>query len=73
MLNHSLALQCHVEMQAMMVKEWLDFYKDDLPMPAQSVQSPEAMMDDIDQRVTRLHRFADVIYGEWIKVLARTD
>ena len=72
-IGHALALQCHVEMQAHMVREWLDYYKDDLPAPAQSVQSSEAMLDDIDQRITHLHGFADIIYGEWLKGLDRTD
>ena len=73
MLDHSLALQCHVEMQSIMVQEWLDYYKDDLPLPGQSVQSPSAMMAVIDQRISHLHRFADIVYGEWIKALARAD
>lgn len=71
-LGHSLALQFHVEMRAHMVKEWLDCYRDDLPAPAPSVQSPEAMLDDIDRRITALHAFAEIIYGEWVKGLDRT-
>ena len=72
-LAHSMAVQCHVEMLTVMVKEWLEYYKDDLPPPAQSVQSPEVMMDDIDQRIIHLHGVADIIYGEWIKGLDRKD
>jgi len=71
-IGHSLALQFHVEMQAHMVREWLDYYRDELLASSQSVQSPEAMLDDIDQRITALHGFADIVYSEWVKGLDRT-
>ena len=72
-LGHSLALQFHVEMQVDMVREWVDYYKDELLASSQSVQSPEAMLEDIDRRITALHAFADIIYGEWLKGLDRTS
>lgn len=72
-LGNTLALQFHVEMQAHMVSEWLECYRNELPAPARSVQSPEVMLDDIDRRITALHAFADIIYGEWLQGLNRTS
>jgi len=69
-LGTTLALQCHVEMQAGMVKEWLEYYKDDIPAPSPSVQSLEEMLRDIDRRIAALHAFADMIYGVWLKGFA---
>ena len=66
-LNNTYALQCHVEMTAAAVKEWLDFYQNDLPAPCESVQSSKEMLHNIDQRIASLQKFADVIYTQWLK------
>ena len=71
-LGNSLALQCHVEMQADMVSAWLEYYKNELPPPSPSNQSAAEMLRDIDRRVAALHAFADVIYGAWIKGFNQT-
>jgi GMP synthase-like glutamine amidotransferase len=66
-LNNTYALQCHVEMTTEAVKEWLDFYKHDMPEPCESVQSGDEMLRDIEQRIASLQKFADVIYTQWMK------
>ncbi|MGH8120145.1 MAG: type 1 glutamine amidotransferase, partial [Gammaproteobacteria bacterium] len=66
-LGNSLALQFHVEMQADMVRGWLDYYKDEIPAPAPGVQTSEEMLKNIDRRISALHVFADMIYGVWLK------
>lgn len=68
-LGNSFALQCHMEMEAPMVLAWLDRYKDELPAPAPSIQSPAEMMRDIDRRIRDLHAFADILYDVWLKGL----
>lgn len=70
-LNNTCALQCHVEMTTESVTEWLEFYKNDMPVPGESVQSGNEILRNIDQRVTSLQKFADVIYSQWIKGITR--
>src|SRR5690606_871087 len=70
-LNNTYALQCHVEMTTKAVPEWLEFYKNDMPAPCESVQSGNEMLCNIEQRVTSLQKFADVIYSQWIKGITR--
>ena len=65
-LNNTYALQCHVEMNAHDVSEWLAFYKNDIPAIQESVQSPAEMLSNLEQRISRLHDFADRIYTRWL-------
>lgn len=65
-LQNTLALQCHVEMQHDDIREWLSFYKTDIPLPSASVQSPETIVDNLEQRIKLLHKFADVLYSHWL-------
>ena len=71
-MGNTLALQFHVEMQAPMVRQWIECYRNELLTTTQSVQAPEEMLEDIDQRITALQAFADVIYGVWLTGLDRT-
>lgn len=70
-LNNTCALQCHVEMTTEAVPEWLEFYKNDMPPPGESVQSGNEMLRNIEQRVASLQKFAEIIYTQWIKGIAR--
>ena len=69
LLGNTMALQCHVEMEATDVPAWLEYYRDALPEPAMSVQDAEEMTRDIDLRVMRLQQFADRLYTAWIQAL----
>jgi hypothetical protein len=53
------------------VPEWLEFYKNDMPVSCESVQSGNEILRNIEQRVTSLQKFADVIYSQWIKGFTR--
>jgi len=66
-----LALQCHVEMKADMVREWAALYRDQLEAVAPTVQSAEAMQERLSERVVDLQRVADVLYGRWLVYLTR--
>ncbi len=68
-LGDTLALQCHVEMTAALVKTWAQLFKDEIT-PSPTVQSPEAMTADLDKRVAELQRAARVIYRRWIETFA---
>lgn len=66
MLDHTFALQCHVEMRKEDVSEWLTHYKNDIPPPGSSVQTPAEMVRNLDRRIRLLHEFADGIYTQWL-------
>ena len=67
--GNMLALQCHVEMTASMVKEWADLNREQLMNPTDSVQSYEAMITDAEKRSAQLKTIADVIYGQWLALV----
>ncbi len=67
--DNILALQCHVEMTAPMVREWAQRYVDELDDPAPSVQDAEAMSTDLDARIQGLQRVAKTLYTRWLHTL----
>ena len=68
-IGNTLALQCHVEMTAMMVKEWLSVYSNDMPKSSASVQSKKEILVDLDKRIRSLQMVADQLYTRWLKGL----
>jgi GMP synthase-like glutamine amidotransferase len=66
MLDNILALQFHVEMEAQNISEWLEVYADEIPEICESVQTGSEMLSDLEQRIFRLHKFADSIYLQWL-------
>ncbi|MGD8558768.1 MAG: type 1 glutamine amidotransferase [Gammaproteobacteria bacterium] len=68
-IGNTLALQCHIEMTAPMVKEWAAKNADELKTPSDSLQSAEQMTADVYNRVEKLQPIADVIYQRWIQAL----
>jgi len=67
--SNSLALQCHIEMQADMIPVWIDNYRDEIGRISDTVQSAEAMQADLYSRIAELHRVADTVYSRWIGLL----
>lgn len=65
-LDNSLALQFHVEMETRNIPEWLEIYANDIPAPCESVQVGSEMLSNLEQRIPRLHKFADSIYTQWL-------
>lgn len=63
-----LAMQCHIEMTAEMVKEWGAVGADEIAAASSSpaVQTTEAMQADLAQRVARLNDIARTVYRRWI-------
>jgi len=67
-----LALQCHVEMTAEMVKAWCDVGADEIAEnPGPGVQSVALIQQDLVRRVQSLNARAAGIYSQWIKGLSR--
>lgn len=67
--GRALAMQCHIEMTAPMVREWATRFSDQIAHPTDSIQSADAMLENLDERVARLHALADRVYTRWIEDL----
>ena len=63
-----LVMQFHLEMTEHMVKQWLQCYKDCLPEPSPSVQSPQQLTERLSEHLNNLHKNADIIYDWWLKL-----
>ena len=62
-----LALQCHVEMTAELVKIWCETNKSEIAdSSCSSVQSADEMMTNLTARVSGLNNVADLLYAKWI-------
>jgi GMP synthase-like glutamine amidotransferase len=70
-LGNHLAMQCHVEITADMVKEWCATGAAELAEAAGgvAVQSADEMQRDLQQRIERLHVIAERVYRRWIRGL----
>jgi GMP synthase-like glutamine amidotransferase len=68
-IGNTLALQCHVEMTAAMVREWSTLYKDELDNPVPSVQTAQQMTEALEHRVTEAQQAADILYQQWLAPL----
>ncbi len=69
-IGKALGLQCHVEMLPKMIHDWARIGRDEIAMPTATVQSLEQMTDNLEQRVSHLHRIADILYERWIQGLS---
>ncbi|GAB4179854.1 MAG: GMP synthase [Rhodocyclaceae bacterium] len=69
-LGPHLALQCHVEMTPEMVRRWSREGAAELAAHAgASVQTAEAMCEDLDRRCAALNGVADRLYERWLRGL----
>lgn len=68
-LANILGLQCHIEVTAPMVRNWVQAYAPDLREPSASVQTPEEITRSLDARTQNLQRIADRLYDRWIRGL----
>ena len=64
-----LALQCHLEMTAPLVREWARRYADQLQSPSAGVQGATAMLEHLNERITALNSLADRVYRRWLEWL----
>ena len=67
--GNTLALQCHVEVTAPMVREWASLYHRELEEPSPAIQSIDAMTQDLDARISTLQGIAERLYRRWLKPL----
>ena len=65
-MGNTLALQCHVEMTAPMVREWAALYKDELQPVTATVQSEEQMTEQLTEKISAVQQVADKLYQRWL-------
>ena len=68
--GNTLALQCHVEMTAAMVREWAALYADELDDPAPGVQTAQQMTEGLEQRIAEAQQAADILYRRWLEPIS---
>lgn len=70
--DRHLALQCHIEMTAPMIKAWCEVGADEIRQATQSpaVLQPAAMLENMSDRLGKLHGIANILYTKWIEKLA---
>lgn len=68
-IGKTLAFQCHIEMTGDMVREWTRIGADELAPACATVQNPQTMTANLDERVARLQGLAVKIYDRWIQGL----
>lgn len=73
-IGKHLALQCHIEMTADMVRDWCALGAEELAQAAASpaVQTPQEMARDLQARVASLQALAEGVYGRWAEGLIST-
>lgn len=67
-MGHSIAMQCHIEMTEDLVRDWAE-NNADLPPPATTIQTREAMQIDLQQKVRTLQMVADKLFSHWASKL----
>lgn len=70
-LADNIGMQFHLEMTEEMVHGWIRQYGSDLDPGSRYTQNASEMTRNLQQRVQRLHRVADVIYGQWLARVRR--
>jgi GMP synthase-like glutamine amidotransferase len=69
-MGKHLGMQCHVEMTPKLIRDWCeDWGKERVGKLGPSVQTPEQMLDRLDERVRSLNAIAARLYQRWIEGL----
>ena len=64
-----LGMQCHVEMTDSMIRSWCRQWAAENVPPSASVQTPDQIQSDMEQRIVSMRLVADRLYSRWIKGL----
>lgn len=68
-IGNTLALQCHVEMTAAMVREWAGLHAAEIANATPSIQTWRQMSEGLEARVQLLQGYADQLYLRWLQPL----
>lgn len=69
-LGNTLALQCHIEMTAPLVKQWCEVGAEELRCVCPTVQDASAMQQQLGERIEALQAVAERVYARWLRALA---
>lgn len=72
-IGRHLGMQCHVEMTPQLIGDWCKDWAQEVRALAQrtpSVETPDDMLADVDDKTARLHAIADRLYDVWLRGLA---
>lgn len=71
-LGKHLGLQCHVEMTEELVRSWCAAGAREIERHGQSpgVQPVDAILQELEGRLSGLHAVADILYSRWLRGLA---
>ncbi len=65
-----LGMQCHVEMTPELIRTWCETFGEEVrPRAGGAIQTPEAMLQNLDNRVRELNAVAARLYDRWIEGL----
>lgn len=64
--GNTLALQCHPEMTADMVRQWTGLYRDDLAQGGDCNMQAEDILANLDRRVAALRPLASQLFHRWL-------
>jgi len=66
-IGKTIAMQCHIEVTAAMVREWVSLFTEQLENPSSSIQSETTILLDVEKKAIELRKIADQIYSHWLK------
>ena len=72
-LRNHFAMQCHIEMTEELIESWCETGASEIEANlarSPAVQTPQAMRENMDSRLSELHAVADRIYRRWTEGLA---
>jgi GMP synthase-like glutamine amidotransferase len=67
-LGNTLGLQFHLEVDAGDISRWATAYDPELANPSPTVQTRAQMIDALEQRLSHLHRVADLVFERWLQL-----
>jgi len=70
-IGSTLAMQCHIEMTAAMVQQWVASAPEEFAHPSGAVQSATEITRDLSTRVANLQRVADIVYSHWLRAVRK--
>jgi len=72
-LGKHLALQCHVEMDEPMIRDWCEVGADEIVAVGNSpaVQTAATMQQQMHDKLPPLHRIAERLYQHWLQGISR--
>ena len=71
-LGPHFGMQCHIEMTAELIETWCETGVDEIERSVKrspTVQRPEEMRENVEERLEALHAVADCVYARWVEGL----